>query len=333
MEKCLVHKFYRFFVLLLSWVLLAGIASADPITLHPKNAEPVTGEVFDKGETGVRLKLEDDTYMPKPIPWGQLSQDDLKALQAQFAQDPKVLALIDPFIAIPVADKLQKTDIGTTNAVPRLDRPPARSVFAALGGSSAGVLMLLLIYAGNLYAAYEISVFRAQPPALVCGLAAVVPVLGPVIFLALPRREPRSVSDVFEVPDENLEAAIATEQAAPAAAPVGRGAGAPRHPTTQSVATAAADVPAAKIFARGQFTFNRRFFETQMPGFFAVVRPNADKDTLLIFKAARGTFTAERISRITPNEAYITVRKGHASEEIIVPFNEIQEVQLRHKDA
>ncbi len=332
MEKCLVHKFYRISVLLLSWVFLAGIASADPITLHPKGAEPVTGEVFDTGETGVRLKLTDDTYMPKPIPWGQLSQDDLKALQAQFAQNEKVLHFIEPFIAIPVAEKLQKTDIGTTNAVPRLERPPARPVFAALGGSSAGVLMLLLLYAGNLYAAYEISIFRAQPAALVCGIAAVVPVLGPVIFLVLPRREPRSVSDVYEVPDENLEAAIATEQAAPAAAPAARAFGAPRHPTTQSVATAA-DVPAAKIFARGQFTFNRRFFETQMPGFFAVVRPNADKDTLLIFKSARGNFTAERISRITPNEAYITVRKGHASEEIIVPFNDIQEVQLRPKDA
>jgi hypothetical protein len=269
--------------------------------------------------------------MAKPIPWGMLSQDDLKALQVQFAQNQKVLQFIEPFIAIPVAEKLQRTDIGTTNAVPRLERPPARSFFAALGGSAGGMLMLLLIYAGNLYAAYEIAIFRAQPMGLVCGVAAVVPVLGPILFLALPRREPRSVSEVYEVPDENLEAAIAAEQETAPAAPASHAHGAPRHPTTQSVATAAG-VPAAKVFARGQFTFNRRFFETQMPGFFAVVRPNADKDTLLIFKASRGNFTAERISRITPNEAYITVRKGHASEEIIIPFNEIQEVILRHKD-
>lgn len=332
MEKCPVHKFYRFSVVLLSWVFLAGLASADPITLHPKNAEPVSGEVIDTGETGVRLKLSDDTYLPKPIPWGLLSQDDLKALQVQFAQNQKVLNYIEPFIAIPIAEKLSRTDIGTTNAVPRLDRPEVHSVFSALGSSAGGMLMLLLLYAGNLYAAYEIAVFRAQPPGLVCGLAAVVPVLGPIIFLALPRREPRSVSDVYEVPDENLEAAIASEQAAPVEAPATRAVGAPRHPATQSVA-AAAGAPAAKIFARGQFTFNRRFFETQMPGFFAVVRPNADKDTLLIFKAARGNFTVERISRITPNEVYVTVRKGHASEEVIIPFNEIQEVQLVPKHA
>lgn len=309
-----------------------------PITLHPKNLPPVTGVPFEEADAGIRLKLDDDTYMSKPIPWGTLPQEDLEALLKYFSDTTKrenvaARADIEPFIAIPIRDKLARTDIGSTNAVPRLERPGNRSVFAALGGSTAGALMLLLLYAGNLYAAYEISVFRAQPAGLVCGISAALPILGPMIFLAMPRREPPSVSETYEMPDENLEAAIASEQAAPP--PVPGAHGAPRHPSTQSVgaAIATANLPAAKVFARGQFTFNRRFFETQVPGFFAVVRPVADKDLVLTIKAARGNYIAERFSRITPNEAYITVRKGHASEEIIVPFNEIQEVQLKHKDS
>ncbi len=48
--------------------------------------------------------------------------------------------------------------------------------------------MLLLIYVANIYAAYEIAACRAQPIALVMGVAAVMPVLGPIIFLAMPKR-------------------------------------------------------------------------------------------------------------------------------------------------
>lgn len=336
-----VHKFYRFWALFSAVVLLSGRAGADEITLHPKNGQPITGEPIEETDAGIRLKLSDPSlenpYMAKPLPWGTLTQEDLQALYQQFQtnQNPRVQAaakLVEPFLQLQGADKIQKTDIGTLKDVPRLERPSGQSFFAALATSSAGLLMLLLLYGGNLYAAYVIAIFRAQPAGLVCGLAAVLPILGPAIFLAMPRREPRSVTEMYEIPNENLEAAIAAEQAevAPAAT---QAHGAPRHPTTQGVAAAPGTLPAGKTFARGQFTFNRRFFETQMPGFFAVVRPMADKDMQLIFKTARGTFIAERISRITPNEAYITVRKGHASEEIHVPFNDIQEVQLKHKDA
>src|SRR5262249_50394945 len=89
----------------------------------------------------------------------------------------------------------------------------------------------------------------------------------------------------------------------------------------------------AKSFLRGQYTFNKRFFETQMPGFFAVVRPEADRDLVLIIKAASGTYTATRINRISPNDLRLQVQKGTVTEEVTVPFTEIQEVHLKHKSA
>jgi hypothetical protein len=30
---------------------------------------------------------------------------------------------------------------------------------------------------------------------------------------------------------------------------------------------------------------------------------------------------------------HVQVNKGHASEEVMIPFSEIQEIQLKHKDA
>jgi hypothetical protein len=322
MKKFLVHKFCRYWVVIVFWGLLAATAGAQTsMTLHPKNGPAVTGTVLDMGDAGIRLQLEDGTFMSSPIPWGLLSLDDLKMLQ----QDPKAREYVEPFIPIPKAQKLERTEVDIKEP-PRLDRPAAHSLFGALAGSSVGLVSLLLLYLANLYAAYEISIFRAQPPALVCGVSAVAPLLGPVIFLAMPTREVTDDGQWAQAaPDEGLEAAIVVEQAE---APAPSGPGHRRAPTQPVAAPGNAPAP-GKTFMRGQFTFNRRFFETQMPGFFAMIRPEADRNTTLLIKSARGTHVAQRISRISPNEIHIQVVKGHASEEITIPFLEIQEVHLK----
>src|SRR5437868_5685595 len=96
--------------------------------------------------------------------------------------------------------------------------------------------------------------------------------------------------------------------------------------------TSAAALPQAITFQRGQFTFNRRFIETKFPGFFGVVKRDADKDMVLLVKSARGQYVAERISRIAANDMHVQVRLGNATEEVMVPFQEIQEIRLQHRD-
>ena len=93
------------------------------------------------------------------------------------------------------------------------------------------------------------------------------------------------------------------------------------------------EAPATQTFQRGQYTFNRRFIETKFPGFFGVVRREADRDLVLVIKSARGEYTAQRISRIAANDLHLQVQRGHASEEVMIPFQEIQEIQLKHKSA
>ncbi len=61
--------------------------------------------------------------------------------------------------------------------------PKHPSIFGGLLRSSVGWFILLVIYAANLYAAYEIAVVRGRPAGVVIGLSAVLPLIGPVFFL------------------------------------------------------------------------------------------------------------------------------------------------------
>ena len=79
--------------------------------------------------------------------------------------------------------------------------------------------------------------------------------------------------------------------------------------------------------------FNRRFFETKFSSFFSMIRRPAERDLVLVVKTARTTLIVQRISRIATNEAHFEVLQGTSRQEIMVPFADIQEIQLRHKDA
>jgi hypothetical protein len=209
----------------------------------------------------------------------------------------------------------------------------------AIFASPLGWVVLLVLYAANLYAAYEVALFRNQPAEKVCGLAA-IPLFGvasPVYFLAQPARfRPEEDGGVLRAP-------------AAATAPIPVAAGTLRGIPAQEAAHAVAEKPASAaasaaseppapplpppvVYQRGDFSFNRRFFETKLPGFFRVVLSGADKDMVILVKSSRGDFTGKRIPRITQTELYLQVFKEEASAEEMIPFGEIQEVQVRHKD-
>ena len=59
----------------------------------------------------------------------------------------------------------------------------------------------------------------------------------------------------------------------------------------------------------------------------------AEKDLVLVVKTSRATLIAQRITRIATNEAHFEVAQGASRQEIMVPFADIQEIQIKHKDA
>lgn len=328
----------RRFCLLTAWLLgglLAAAAYAD--TFNLVNGETITGEVLvgSENDAGVQIKLGEGKY--ERVPWASFSQEDLKKL----ARSQKLAPLVEPFIEITQADKIKKTEVNIKQP-PRLELPAKQSLVGALFSSSLGLLILLVLYAANLYAGYEISIFRARPMALVCGVSAVLPFIGPIIFLCMSTK----LAPVEETWTPAPEAAPEGE-AAEAVNPM-QAAGA-EHPTGLKLAgTAPSDevklgqleggaqkpaIPETVVYQRGQFTFNRRFFETKFPGFFSVVRRDADRDMVLVIKSTRGEYVGQRISRIAANDLHLQVQRGHVSEEVMIPFVEVREIRLQHKDA
>ena len=305
------------------WLCSVFIAAgADTFQLTDGNS--VTGDAISYNDNGIVFRLDVDKYSER-IPWTKLSQDALKQLSA----NPKIKLLAEPFIEAPPTERAKKS-AATVHEVNHIELPPRESLVHALFSSSVGLIALMLIYAGNIFAAYEIAICRSRPLALVMGSAVVVPIVGPIIFLAMPvpaaapepvAQHAATASQTFAVPGAAQPAAAAGIHIVEASW------------QGKSGAAPAADTNQPQVFQRGQFTFNRRFFETKLSGFFAMVRREADRNLVLTVKTGRANMVVERITRIATNEMHVETIQGGAKHEVMVPFAEVVEVQLKSKGA
>ncbi|MDD5141461.1 MAG: hypothetical protein PHY43_14525 [Verrucomicrobiales bacterium] len=291
------------------------LAAAGADTFPLADGTSLTGDIISFNDAGVIFRLADNKYSDR-VAWPKFSQDGLK----QLANNPKIKPLVEPFIEIPLSERPQKPEVKINEVKGRLEVPPKQSLIGALFSSSVGIFLLLLIYAANIYAGYEIAIVRIRPKGLVMGVAAVLPVLGPIIFLAMPMR--------IEAAPAELQAETDPATFAVAGQP------APEEIHITGVTAGSRPSPSAgHIFQRGQFTFNRRFIETKFAGFFGKTRGAADENTLLILKTVRGQFVVERIARIAASEMHVEVALGETRQEVTVPFADIQEIQVKPKDA
>lgn len=317
-----MHKILSLFCGLLLLGLIAATASAE--TYQLANGDSLTATYVSSNEKGVTLRLEDGTYTSPPMTWDKFSQDELK----KFRSNPKMAVFVDSYIE-PTEDVVAKKAELKIQSVPRLERPVKKSLIAAMFSSGVGLMVILLLYAANIYAAYEIAIFRSREIPLVCGVSAILPFIGPIIFLSMPNKQwPEAPTVTEEVAASQVQRFSVPGEEQPVEethASGGLHIAQPGH-------AGSGGVPEPQIFARGQFMFNRRFFETKFPGFFGMVRRAEDRDMVLFFKTARGQYTGQRIARIAASELHLQVLHGPASEEVMIPFTEIQEVQLKHKD-
>jgi hypothetical protein len=311
------------------WLMgLLGIASAE--TYQLADGTSVSGDIISANDDGIILHTPDDKYTDR-ISWTKFSQDGLKVLM----KNPKAASYAEPFIETPPPAQAQ-TEVNI-RPVSRLELPPKGSVMGGLFSSSLGIIVILLIYAANIYAGFEIAVFRSRPPAMVMGVSAVLPIAGPIIFLSLPTVIPPGATEE----DMQTETGAPPGATAPTGAPPAQPAATGEIQVTAEVTgwKTAAPAPAApassatEVFQRGQFTFNRRFFETKFAGFFGMMRTGPNKDMVLLIKTPKGQYVAERITRISSNDAHFETVSGAARQEVMVSFGEIQEIQLKHKDA
>jgi hypothetical protein len=237
----------------------------------------------------------------------------------------------EPFIELTEEEKQRRSGI-VIKEVDRLQRPENGSLLGAMFGSGIGLISLLLVYGANIYAGWEISIYRARPAILVCGLAAIpgVGLISNIVFLSMPTQM-ESPEDAEPEPDPSEMYAL---PALPGAAAAKEAAAAAKaHTSAVAAGHSKPKAPPAETFKRGQFTFNRRFFETRFARFFGVARSEEDKQMILVVKSARGQHTANRITRVSANEVFFQVEKGAATTEINVPFGDIQEITMKTRDA
>lgn len=328
----------KFLVILSVWLgLTAGLQAADTFTLT--DGTTVNGDIVKFDDYNAMIRTTEDNYTN--ITWPRFSQDTLK----QLAANSKFKALAEPFIApVPATPATLKTTPSVTRSLPAPDKlHPA--LIAGLLHSSLGLFLLLVIYAANLFAAFEIALFRAKAPGVVLAVSAILPVVGPILFLAL-RTE--ITSAVETAPQEPAEApAHGASGTAPAATPPPRSA--PRSPTPDPAAahtevsgsrpddepptsswsiTADQKKPEPQVFARGKFTFNKRFIETKFAGF--VGDPTGDaRNFSMEIKTAKGILFVEIIKQTAQTEAIVETPQG----QVTLAYSEILEIKLIPKPA
>jgi hypothetical protein len=289
---------------------LSLLAGAETVTMT--DGSSFAGDIVKFDDNGLLLRIG-DTYTN--LPWGRFSQESLK----QLSSNPKIAALVDVFILPDETQRPAKPEI-KINPVKRLELPANPSVFGGLFQSSIGWFLLLLVYAASLYAAYEVSIIRARPALQVVGLAAVLPIAGPIIFLLMPMPVEKSA-----------EEELAGHHAAPTAA--GEAASAPAVEEEVRVTEASWKTDEKKvepqIFARGKFTFNKRFIETKFAGYLGTLKGDALKFSMEL-KSPKGVFHVERITMVAAAEL---VFEATGSGPVTVPFAEIQEIKLTPKAA
>jgi len=300
-----VRKLLSLFSLLL--VVAFGATAAETLTLTDGTTQ--AGDIVKFDDNGLMLRGAGDAYVN--VPWGKLSQDSLKHL----SENPKLKPLVEVFI-LPDESQRPVKPVIQINPVSRLERPANPSLFGGLVGSPVGLFILLVLYAANLYAAYEVSIIRARPPVQVIGLSAILPIIGPVVFLALPMKvEPPPVeADPF--------------------APAGTaGAAAQRTPEEIQIVEASwrqeEKKPETQVFARGKFTFNKRFLETKFAGFIGEPKGDALKFTMEV-KTAQAQFAVDRIMQVAATDV---IFETNQPAQVTVALVDILEIKLTPKPA
>ena len=317
---------HRLVLLALGCLLVAGTGVPASAALYQlSTGETIEGEAISFNAQGMVVKRPDGSFAPR-VGWTNLAESALKEL----AKNPKAKPFVEPFVEIEEPEAQRKRVEIKPKPVARLDRPDAKAGIGALFSSPLSITLLGLLFAANLYAAYEISVFRNYPPGLVCGIAAAAPVLGPVVFLCLPPRLPKSHD---EIAAESMAAHLSEEEQH--ALEQAQAQGATAAPIEGTPITGVPDKKQTQItvYQRGQTTFNRRFFETKFAGFLRMIPSEAERNKEIYIRSVRGEHVSTRVTRIMPNELHMQIFKSGVTSDVIIPFSEIQEIQVRPKPA
>ena len=333
----------RLFGLILFCLLAFVSVTASAGTFTLVDGTKIEGEPINYADTGVMFRASDGTDLER-VPWDKFTQESIRTLLAA-AKTPREKAMVEPLIEELPQERAQRKEF-VVKPIQTPDRPTTRLGIMTVFASPLGLVIMLILYGANIFAAYEVAVFRHQPAATVCGLAA-IPFLGvfsPIAFISMPTRrvmidgQPAPEEDQAQTrfratppPSDTSSTPVPADIEPPGLSPHPIPAALVAEPAPEVHGTSA--LPEPIVFRRGDFSFNRRFFETKMAGFFRVVPGEAERDRVIQISSGRGNFVGKRITRITAAELYLQVFHDNATADEMIPFVEILEVQIKHKDS
>ncbi|HEY6229265.1 MAG TPA: hypothetical protein VI282_19260 [Verrucomicrobiae bacterium] len=303
---------FQLLVLLMIWAVQSLLSAAE---FKLTNGDIIRGEPASVDAEGMVIRQEIGGFSDR-ISWARLTQESLKSL----LENPQAKRFVEPFIEVPIEvkkEKEKKKEI-VIREPPRPERPVQKSFFAGLL-TPAGFMVLAIIFFANIYSAFHIAKFRGRPVALVVGTSVILPVIGPILFLSMPSTDAAAPPPTEAAP-VNTDVVSAEAKVAGMQSNLGLAAHQKGGPKQDS---------SAQVYKRTEVTMDRRFFETKFAGYFRMVPENPDM--VLVVKTPKQEYVARRISRISSNEVHLQLLRGNT--EAGVPFGEISEVQVRHKDA
>lgn len=307
------------FVLAVVLLSVCGFVTLRAATYSLLDGTTLEGEPISPTAQGLVVRKADGSFAPR-VGWTNFTQEALKEL---VKEQPKAKPFVEPYLEEDEAEAEKKAaPVIKLKEHPRMERPDPKAGLGALFSSPLTLVLVLLVYAANIYAGFEIGIFRNYHPGMVAGIAAVAPVIGPVIFLCIPTRIQKSLDEIAaESMAEHGGEVTQLSYVHP-----GSKAPTPEEQAAQQAAAAQAQVT---VYQRGKTTFNRRFFESKFAGFLKVVPGEAEKDKEIYVKSARGEYVTTRLTRVEANELILQIQKGDATADAIVPFGEIVEVHVR----
>ena len=204
-----MQKIYSILALCLAVCWTTPCGAAETQTFEMENGNIIEGNVSAMDEESMVIRRKIGTFTDR-IDLVFLSQETLLWLKA----NPKYAEFVDPFIELP-EDEIHPPVINVRQP-DRMEQPDGKTTLFSTLSTPVGFLLIFAFYAGNLLAAYEIAVFRGRPVALVCGLSAILPVIGPILFISLPGIESVSQYDAEPLVDDTAAPGVPPAPAAPA---------------------------------------------------------------------------------------------------------------------
>ncbi len=342
-------------------VCLTGVVIAAEFKL--KDGSKIVGDHVSSNDKGVVLNV--DGKPSARMAWTNFTQEALK----EFAKNPKAR----PFVELLIEDATPPGGAAAAEAnvpdIPVPKRPPAKwsevkdkpelpekpGLIGGMFTTGVGWFALVMMYAGVIYAGYEVANYRRRPKQLVVGLSA-IPGLGffaPIVFLFMP-----AVKNEAEAKPTAVEVAAAKAKEEPKPEPkaipgkkkaggglaLGKKAeegGGHAAPAAPQPAAAPAPVKAAApptlqpaVYRKGEVNINKRFIETKFAGFFKAVPAAPEKDMWLVWVTATGgEFWSKRVASISPTEVVVNCpQEGGGSVDQTVQIVEITEIHLRPQE-